>query len=84
MTTACINLNAEMYHMSGIVAPSVEKLGAGHLVALIDSSETLFHPMMTPYLSWRDERDQPRSQTKVDAVIAFDAKVQTVRRYEQG
>ena len=73
----------KMYHMNGIVAPSILKMGAGDVVALCDSSGSVSGREMSFFLGELNAISQdikPQSIT----VITFDAEVQTVRRYEQG
>ncbi len=74
----------KMYHMSGIVAPSIEKLGAGHLVALIDSSGSVSSSRELPSFLGEMNAISQDLKPKSITVITFDARVQTVRRYEQG
>ena len=73
----------KMFHMQGIVAPSIHKIGAGDLVVGVDTSGSVTKHDMSFFLGELNaiSRDiKPQSIT----VITCDAKIQTVRRYEQG
>lgn len=72
-----------MYHMSGIVAPAVQKIGAGNVVVGIDTSGSVSHQELTQFLGELNaisEDIMPASIT----VITCDTAVQTVQRYERG
>jgi predicted metal-dependent peptidase len=72
-----------MFHMSGIVAPSVQKVGAGNVVVGIDTSGSVSHQELTQFLGELNaisEDIMPASIT----VITCDTHVRTVRRYERG
>ena len=73
----------KMYHMTGIISPSIEKIGAGDVVIGIDTSLSVSKRELGFFLGEINaisEDMRPRSIT----VITCDARVQTVRRYEQG
>ena len=73
----------KMYHMNGIVAPSVQKIGAGDVVVGIDTSGSVSGRELSFFLGELNAISQdikPQSVT----VITCDAEIQTVRRYEQG
>ena len=72
-----------MYHMAGIVAPSIQKIGAGNVVIGIDTSGSVSHGELTQFLGELNaisEDIMPASVT----VITCDTEVRTVRRYERG
>ena len=72
-----------MYHMTGIVAPSIEKIGAGDEIVYIDTSGSVSNVELQHFLGELNaivEDMAPRSIT----VITADTQVRTVRRYEQG
>ena len=67
----------------GIYLPSVDKLGAGDVIILGDSSASVTDAEWSHFLGEMNaitDDHKPRSVT----VITFDTKVQTVKRYEQG
>ncbi len=73
----------KMYHMTGIISPSIEKIGAGDVVVGIDTSGSVTRKELKFFLGEINaisEDIKPRSIT----VITCDAQIQTVRRYEQG
>ena len=73
----------KMFHMQGIVAPSIHKIGAGDLVVGVDTSGSVTKRDLSFFLGELNAISQdikPQSIT----VITCDAKIQTVRRYEQG
>jgi len=73
----------KMYHMTGIISPSIEKIGAGDVVIGIDTSLSVCKRELSFFLGEINaisEDLKPRSIT----VITCDARVQTVTRYEQG
>ena len=73
----------KMYHMTGIISPSIEKIGAGDMVVGIDTSGSVSKRELKFFLGEINaisEDIKPRSIT----VITCDAQIQTVRRYEQG
>ena len=73
----------KMYHMTGIISPSIEKIGAGDVVIGIDTSLSVCKRELSFFLGEINaisEELKPRSIT----VITCDARVQTVKRYEQG
>ena len=73
----------KMYHMTGVISPSIEKIGAGDVVVGIDTSGSVSRRELKFFLGEINaisEDIKPRSIT----VITCDAKIQTVRRYEQG
>tara|TARA_R100001460_G_scaffold25992_1_gene52395 strand:+ start:187 stop:1311 length:1125 start_codon:yes stop_codon:yes gene_type:complete len=73
----------KMYHMTGIISPSIEKIGAGDVVVGIDTSGSVSKRELKFFLGEINaisEDIKPRSIT----VITCDAQIQTVRRYEQG
>ena len=73
----------KMYHMTGIISPSIEKIGAGDVVIGIDTSLSVCKRELSFFLGEINaisEDLKPRSIT----VITCDARVQTVKRYEQG
>ena len=73
----------KMYHMNGIISPSIEKIGAGDVVVGIDTSGSVTRKELKFFLGEINaisEDIKPRSIT----VITCDAQIQTVRRYEQG
>jgi len=73
----------KMYHMNGIVAPSVQKIGAGDVVVGIDTSGSVSGRELSFFLGELNAISQdikPQSVT----IITCDAEIQTVRRYEQG
>ena len=76
-------LHKKMYHMGGVVSPTIEKIGAGDVVIGIDTSLSVSKRELGFFLGEINaisEDMRPRSIT----VITCDARVQTVRRYEQG
>jgi len=69
--------------MTGIISPSIEKIGAGDVVVGIDTSGSVTRKELKFFLGEINaisEDIKPRSIT----VITCDAQIQTVRRYEQG
>ena len=73
----------KMYHMTGVISPSIEKIGAGDVVVGIDTSGSVSRRELKFFLGEINaisEDIKPRSVT----VITCDARIQTVRRYEQG
>jgi len=75
--------NRRMFHTSGIVAPSIQKIGAGDVVIGIDTSGSVSDGELAQFLGELNalsEDTKPNSIT----VITCDARVQTVRKYEQG
>jgi len=73
----------KMYHASRIVAPSIQKIGAGDVVIGIDTSGSVSNGELSYFLGEVNAISadiKPRSVT----VITCDAVIQTVRRYEQG
>ena len=69
--------------MTGVVSPSIEKIGAGDVVVGIDTSGSVSRRELKFFLGEINaisEDIKPRSIT----VITCDSKIQTVRRYEQG
>lgn len=72
-----------MYHMTRIVAPSIQKIGAGDQVVYIDTSGSVSNVELQHFLGELNaivDDMAPRSIT----VITADTDVRTVRRYEQG
>jgi predicted metal-dependent peptidase len=75
--------NRKLFHTSGIVAPSILHAGAGDIVLGVDTSGSVSNGELSQFLGEMNaisEDMKPRSIT----VITCDARVQTVRRYEQG
>ena len=75
--------NRKMYHTSRIVAPSIQKIGAGDVVIGIDTSGSVSKRELSYFLGELNAISadiKPRSVT----VITCDARVQTVRHYDQG
>ena len=67
----------------GVYLPSVDKMGAGDVIILGDSSASVTDAEWSHFLGEMNaitDDHKPRSVT----VITFDTKVQTVKRYEQG
>jgi len=76
-------LHKKMYHMNGMISPTIEKIGAGDVVIGIDTSLSVCKRELSFFLGEINaisEDLKPRSIT----VITCDASVQTVTRYEQG
>ena len=76
-------LHKKMYHMGGVVSPTIERMGAGDIVIGIDTSLSVCKKELSFFLGEINaisEELKPRSIT----VITCDARVQTVKRYEQG
>tara|TARA_Y100001938_G_scaffold110403_1_gene150922 strand:- start:7 stop:1131 length:1125 start_codon:yes stop_codon:yes gene_type:complete len=76
-------LHKKMYHMNGMISPTIEKIGAGDVVIGIDTSLSVCKRELSFFLGEINaisEDLKPRSIT----VITCDARVQTVKRYEQG
>jgi len=76
-------LHKKMYHMNGMISPTIEKIGAGDVVIGIDTSLSVCKRELRFFLGEINaisEDLKPRSIT----VITCDARVQTVKRYEQG
>ena len=76
-------LHKKMYHMNGMISPTIEKIGAGDVVIGIDTSLSVCKRELSFFLGEINaisEELKPRSIT----VITCDARVQTVKRYEQG
>jgi predicted metal-dependent peptidase len=72
-----------MYHMAGIVAPSIQKAGAGNLVVGIDTSGSVSHHELTQFLGELNAVSEDTEPTSI-TVITCDTHVQTVQRYERG
>jgi len=72
-----------MYHMSGIVAPAVQKIGAGNVVIGIDTSGSVSHQELTQFLGELNAISEDIMPTSI-TVITCDTHVRTVRRYERG
>ncbi len=75
--------NRKLYHSARIIAPSIDKIGSGDIVLLVDTSGSVSDNELEHFLGEMNavsEDMQPQSIT----VVTFDAKVQTVKRYEQG
>ena len=75
--------NRKLYHTSRIIAPSIDKVGAGDVVLGIDSSLSVSNHELSHFLGEVNAISadiKPRSIT----VITFDTKVRTVREYQQG
>ena len=73
----------KMFHMAGIVAPSIQKIGAGDVVVGIDSSGSVSKRELSFFLGELNaisEDIKPKSIT----IITCDSEVGTVRRYEEG
>jgi predicted metal-dependent peptidase len=73
----------KMYHMSGIVAPSIQKIGAGNIVIGIDTSASVSHAELCQFLGEINAISDDIKPTSI-TVITCDTDVRTVRRYEQG
>jgi predicted metal-dependent peptidase len=72
-----------MYHMAGIVAPSIQKVGAGNIVVGIDTSGSVSHHELTQFLGELNAVSEDTAPTSI-TVITCDTHVQTVQRYERG
>jgi predicted metal-dependent peptidase len=73
----------KMYHMNGIVAPSVQKIGAGDVVIAMDTSGSVSSHELSFFLGEANSISQDIKPSSI-TVITCDAEIQTVRRYEQG
>ena len=72
-----------LYHMSGIVAPSIQKIGAGDEIVYIDTSGSVSNVELQHFLGELNaivDDVAPRSIT----IITADTQVRTVRKYGQG
>jgi predicted metal-dependent peptidase len=72
-----------MYHMAGIVAPSIQKVGAGNIVVGIDTSGSVSHHELTQFLGELNAVSEDTAPTSI-TVITCDTHVRTVQRYERG
>jgi predicted metal-dependent peptidase len=72
-----------MYHMAGIVAPSIQRIGAGNVVIGIDTSGSVSHGELTQFLGELNAISEDIMPTSI-TVITCDTHVRTVRRYERG
>lgn len=75
--------NRKLYHTSRIIAPSIDKIGCGDVVLLVDTSGSVSSAELQHFLGEMNavsEDIEPKSIT----VITFDSQVRTSNRYEQG
>jgi len=75
--------NKKMYHTARIIAPSVDRIGAGDIVLLVDSSGSVSDRELEYFLGEMNAISEDIKPSSI-TVITFDARVQTVSRYEQG
>jgi predicted metal-dependent peptidase len=73
----------KLFHAAGIIAPSISKIGVGNIVVGVDSSGSVDKADLAQFLGEMNAISEDMQPTSI-TVIVCDAKVNSVRRYEQG